>query len=120
MDFDVFLERWRDMAKALLDLPPGGDVGEAHREAMMCALAGLLGGAAPNSRPGQLLALTATKDGSARAPWPCIFGGCTLGGACAGNTLRVRDTGAVDLCFIHHKNRRASEGAPIEHTVAVR
>ena len=89
VDFGTFLEKFKDMSNTALG-SPSQEAELAHREAMDLGVVGLLGGgAAPNSRPLQLVALTATKEGAPGGPWPCIFAACTLGRTCPGNMLRI-------------------------------
>ena len=77
---------------------PGGADPDAAQEAAALVL---LGGGAPNCRPGQMWLLTVCQPAAARRA-PCLLPGCTVQG-CPGNTLETVGRGA-HLVFVHHKN----------------
>lgn len=86
-----------------------------YEDAADAALAVLLGGGAPNSRPGQLGLLVVQGSHYAGR---CLDANCTVAG-CPGNTLTFEADGSVSLFFTHHKNEAAWKGAPVAFTVQV-
>jgi hypothetical protein len=99
VDFDAFMAgckmKYQQLAEISAD--KGAEAEELLSAAQGCALLVLLGGGAPNSRPGQLYPLAVSSAG---AP-PCLAPRCNRRG-CLGNTLTLGG-GAARLVFFHHK-----------------
>jgi len=99
VDFDAFMAgckmKYQQLAEMAADKGAEGE--ELLSAAQGCALLVLLGGGAPNSRPGQLYPLAVSSAG---AP-PCLAPRCDRRG-CLGNTITLGG-GAARLVFFHHK-----------------
>lgn len=101
VDFTVFLNACKVRYEELIDMAEqeGAEQEELLRAAQRAAALVLLGGGAPNSRPGQLWPLTVARE-PARAP--CLVPKCKRKD-CPGNVLKL-EGGMGRLTFYHHKN----------------
>ena len=99
MDFPAFLAACSRKYSVLMEMAADSTTEgeELLSAAQRAALLVLLGGGAPNCRPGQLWPL-AVAGGVAP---PCLAADCAREG-CLGNTLKVSGGGAR-LMFYHHK-----------------
>lgn len=99
VNFDAFVagcaKKYQQLEEMAADTAEGGE--ELLSAAQGSALLVLLGGGAPNSRPGQLYPLAVSSAG---VP-PCLAPKCGRR-ACLGNTLALAGGAARLVCF-HHK-----------------
>ena len=101
VDFPIFLEACKVRYEELIEMAEqeGAEQEELLRAAQRAAALVLLGGGAPNSRPGQLWPLTVARE---HAHAPCLVPKCVRKD-CPGNVLKL-EGGMGRLTFWHHKN----------------